>query len=391
MSKSDLYIDGEYMNTKTTPFPRRSFIASAAALGVVALINPSKAFAEDAASVQAEADSAASSLKSMQSNLDKASNDYTQALMDQQQAQDNMDAAQQQIDQQNQQIADLQSKLGTRARSMYRTGGNSMLDVIFGSVTFQELATNWDILSTMNDQDAQLVDETKTAREQLEAAKQEYSQQEQVAAQKADEAGQKKAQAESLVAQQQALYNSLSAQVVQKLQEERAAQEAAAAAQVAAVVAATPQSTGGSSTPSDSNTGSSDTGAGTGGSDTGGYSSGGGNVPSYDGGGDAVSRAGRCIGAPYATGGVGPGSYDCSGFVSYCLTGEHIRLGTTYTFMGWPQVSLSEAQPGDVLVNDDHCGLYIGNGMMIDAQYAGVTAESIHGWFQWDRIVRYPG
>jgi len=44
-----------------------------------------------------------------------------------------------------------------------------------------------------------------------------------------------------------------------------------------------------------------------------------------------------------------------------------------------------------VLVNDEHCGLYIGGDMMIDAQYAGVTAESIHGWFQYDRIVRYPG
>jgi len=363
MSKSDLYIDGEYMNTKTTPFPRRSFIASAAALGVVALINPSKAFAEDAASVQAEADSAASSLKSMQSNLDKASNDYTQALMDQQQAQDNMDAAQQQIDQQNQQIADLQSKLGTRARSMYRTGGNSMLDVIFGSVTFQELATNWDILSTMNDQDAQLVDETKTAREQLEAAKQEYSQQEQVAAQKADEAGQIKAQAESVVAQQQAIYNSLSAQAAQLLQQQREAEEAAAAAAAAAVVEESAK--GGSSyTPPDNNNG-----GGSDNSDNGGSTSGG----SWDGGADTVSRAYACIGAPYVWAAVGPGGYDCSGLVSYCLTGQHTRLGSTSTFMGWTQVS--NPQPGDVCTSWEHCGIYIGGGQMIHAPDFGQTVK----------------
>ena len=32
---------------------------------------------------------------------------------------------------------------------------------------------------------------------------------------------------------------------------------------------------------------------------------------------------------------------DCSGFVSYCLTGAYSRLGTTYTFLTWTQVSLS--------------------------------------------------
>lgn len=155
------------METKRTLFSRRSFVIGTAALGAMAVIDPSVAFADDAASVQAEADSAAASLKSMQSNLDKASNDYTQALMDQQQAQDNMDAAQQQIDQQSQQIADLQSKLGTRARSMYRSGSNTFIDVLLGSTTFEAFTSNWDILNSMNDQDAQMVDQTKTDRKSV--------------------------------------------------------------------------------------------------------------------------------------------------------------------------------------------------------------------------------
>ena len=53
--------------------------------------------------------------------------------------------------------------------------------------------------------------------------------------------------------------------------------------------------------------------------------------------------------AEYAWGACAPGSFDCSGFVSYCLTGSYIRLGTTFDFLTWPQVS--DPQPGDVCVN----------------------------------------
>ena len=54
---------------------------------------------------------------------------------------------------------------------MYRTGGSTFIDVLFGSATFDEFATNMDMLNTMNEDDANTVAETKTAREELEAAK----------------------------------------------------------------------------------------------------------------------------------------------------------------------------------------------------------------------------
>ena len=52
-------------------------------------------------------------------------------------------------------------------------------------------------------------------------------------------------------------------------------------------------------------------------------------------GGSVVSRAYSKLGCAYSWGGIGPDSFDCSGFVSYCLTGRYCRLGTTGTFMGW--------------------------------------------------------
>ena len=110
--------------------------------------------------------------------------------------------------------------------------------------------------------------------------------------------------------------------------------------------------------------------------------------PAYEGGSDTVSRAYACLGAPYVWGAVGPGGYDCSGLVSYCLTGVHERLGTTYTFMEWPAVS--DPQPGDVCVNWGHTGIYIGNNQMIHAATYGVGV--IVGPVQAGMIiVRYPG
>ncbi len=86
-------------------------------------------------------------------------------------------------------------------------------------------------------------------------------------------------------------------------------------------------------------------------------------------GGSIVSRAYSQLGKPYVWGACGPSSFDCSGFVSYCLTGSYTRLGTTLTFMGWTRVS--NPQPGDVVTTATHCGIYIGNGQMIHAPHTG--------------------
>lgn len=95
--------------------------------------------------------------------------------------------------------------------------------------------------------------------------------------------------------------------------------------------------------------------------------------PSYDvfTGNSIVDRAYGWVGnAEYVWGACSPGAFDCSGFVSYCLTGSYSRLGTTYTFLAWPKVS--DPQPGDVCVNAGHCGIYIGGGQMIHAATEGV-------------------
>ena len=98
---------------------------------------------------------------------------------------------------------------------------------------------------------------------------------------------------------------------------------------------------------------------------------GGGSEPSYDSssGNAAVDRAMSKQGLPYAWGEAGPDSFDCSGLVSYALTGSYVHTWTTYDFMSWPRVS--DPQPGDVCTTSTHCGLYIGGGMMVHAPHSG--------------------
>lgn len=95
--------------------------------------------------------------------------------------------------------------------------------------------------------------------------------------------------------------------------------------------------------------------------------------PGYDvsTGNAIVDRAYAWVGrAEYVWGGCSPGAFDCSGFVSYCVTGVYARIGTTYTFLGFPRVS--DPQPGDICTSETHCGIYIGGGQMIHASDYGV-------------------
>ena len=296
-----------------------------------------------AAEKQAEAEEALANLNAMQETLDRLSAEYGEALAAQEEAEQNRDAAEARLKEINEQIKNLQSRLGDRAREMYRNGSSTFVEMLLGAASFEEFATSWDVLNKVNENDADMVKERKELAEEAEEQANIYNEQARIAAQKSQEAAEAEAQAESTVAEMQAIYDALSAEAARLLEEERAAQAAAEAAARAAEEAQKKNDEPGGG--------------------------GGGDVIEPD-DGTVVGRAQACIGKPYVWGGVGPGGYDCSGLVSYCLSGSHTRLGTTYTFMKWPRVS--DPQPGDVCVNSGHTGIYIGGGQMIHAATYGV-------------------
>ena len=91
------------------------------------------------------------------------------------------------------------------------------------------------------------------------------------------------------------------------------------------------------------------------------------------------------------------GVFDCSGFVSYALTGIYSRLGTTYTFTHndslYPQITTP--QPGDIVIrhsNDDedycHCGIYYMHNLMIECRFSrGVIIEEFDSSYHFRRYL----
>ncbi len=384
------------MSEHTRPFSRRAFVGGAAAFGIslcLPTLTPTPAHAVTAAEKQAEANAALEKLNAMQEKLDRASDAHFEAVEERKAAEARMDEAQGRIDDASSRISELQGQLGDRARSMYRSGSSTFLDLLLGSTTFQAFASNWDLLNDMNENDANMVEETKTLRAEVESEKAVYTEQRDVADQKAKEAEAVQAEAEVLVDQMAETYNSLSAEAAELLRQEEEAREAAAreAARRAeeemrrqaeaeeAAARERQQSNGGGNNDSSNDGGGNNDSSDDGSSDDEPKPSSSGNSkPQSVSGNTVVDRAYGELGKPYAWGAVGPNSYDCSGLVSYCLTGSHSRLGTTGTFMGWTHVS--NPQPGDICVNSHHCGIYIGDGQMIHAPRTGdvVKVSGVH-------------
>lgn len=282
------------------------------------------------------------------------------------------------ITQKQQEIADGQSKLSTYVAGEYKTGGLSLLQVLTGVDDLSDMLNRLFYYGKVSDKQAQTIQQVKDLKQQLTDKQAEQEKNVADTQKKVDELNAQQAEAQSVV-------NSLDSQ----LQAELAAEAEANAALQAGINASTAEK----ATVSNETAGTTENNDG---------NKGGGSnqptpaptpqptpaptpapaptpqppSPSVE-GGTVVSRAYSKLGCAYSWGGIGPNSFDCSGFVSYCLTGRYCRLGNTGTFMGWTRVS--DPQPGDVVVNSYHTGIYIGGGQMIHASdyNTGVIISSV--------------
>ena len=294
------------------------------------------------------------------------------------------------ITQKQQEIADGQAKLSTYVAGEYKTGGLSLLQVLTGVDDLSDMLNRLFYYGKVSDKQAQTIQEVKELKQQLTYKQAEQEKNVAATQKKVDELNAQQAEAQSVV-------NSLDSQ----LQAELAAEAEANAALQAGINASTAEK----ATISNETAGTTET-TNSGGGQSASTNQGGGSsqstqtqqpststqtqqpstpaptptpsTPSQSvDGGSVVSRAYSKLGCAYSWGGIGPNSFDCSGFVSYCLTGRYCRLGTTGTFMGWTRVS--DPQPGDVVVNSYHTGIYIGGGQMIHASdyNTGVIISSV--------------
>ena len=253
---------------------------------------------------------AAPSEAELTETLDKCSVDYYEAMAARDTAQAAYDEANSRVTYCNSKIPELQGKLGERAKSLYVNGTGSIIELLTGATSIQDLINNIQLLTIMSNKDTAMIRECQQLREEL---------------------SQQLAALESNLAEAQAQAN--------------AASDALSKAQAAIDDA--------------HNQGYEPGGGG-----------GGGHIDPTTGNAIADRALGE-QGKPYGTAGVGPDYYDCSGLVSYAVLGRHQRLGSTETFMGYPRLSSPEI--GCICTHWTHCGIYVADGTMCHSPTYGQT------------------
>jgi peptidoglycan DL-endopeptidase CwlO len=91
---------------------------------------------------------------------------------------------------------------------------------------------------------------------------------------------------------------------------------------------------------------------------------------------------------PYAWGGDGPSSFDCSGLVQWSFAQAGVALPRTAADQArtGPAVPVSQLEPGDLLFYHtdptapgyiSHVAIYLGNGWMIQAPQPGLRVQEV--------------
>lgn len=328
---------------------KQVFLASVLASSMV--VTP--VFADDVSNLQNSKNAAQSEVNSLQSELTSVMNELSQIESDLISVGEEITKKEGELvvaeEEEQQQYEDMK----LRIKYMYEAGGTSAFESLVASEDFSDFVNNAEYVQNVHSYDRQKLAEYVETKEKIETLKSDLEKDQKEIESKQAEYEEKGNNLDAMITSKSAEVADLDAQIQQAAAEAEAERQRREAEAAAAAAQNNPQRP---TTPNPSNP---NPGNGGGGGNT---------APSVD-PGSVVGRAQSQLGKPYQWGACGPNSFDCSGFVSYCLTGRFARLGTTLTFMGWPRVS--NPQPGDVCTTTTHCGIYIGNGQMIHAPQTG--------------------
>lgn len=278
--------------------------------------------------------------------------------------------------------------LTERLVEIYKQGRLGVLDMLVGSASFSELVNNIDLLQRVSEQDALLVEQVKSYREEVSIRQADLARQLEEEKRLAAEVEAAKNKVEQQLAAAEEALAGKEAQIAQLEKEEaerqarlaeearkraeearkRAAEEAERKAAEAAAKKAAEQGSAAQKTAAlDSPKGSSVS------------------VPESASSNDVVSIAMQYLGCPYVWAGASPSGFDCSGFVMYVYkkVGVSLPHSSRMQYSCGQPVSRSELQPGDLVFFYNpisHVGIYIGDGKMIHAAGRGKDVRISEVW-----------
>ncbi|WP_323747843.1 C40 family peptidase [Catenulispora rubra] len=319
---------------KTITAPRTAVTLATATVGSIALV-PGLAHADPTANLN----DVKNQVNSLHQQAEQASEAYDQAATNLASLQHKVDQIQARITAEQTQLTTAQSSLGSLAAASYRAGGvDSSLELMLSASpdSFLQQAT------AMTEVSSHSADSMKTAQEikrQLDQDKAEASSDLQQLQKTRDQMAANKAAIDAKEKQAQALLDSLTpTQRTQYVQQQSQQNQKAQTPPTGLPTAPNARAA------------------------------------------IAVAFAEAQVGKPYVYGAAGPRSFDCSGLTmaAWAAAGVSMAHSSSSQAYEFPQVSESNAQPGDLFIyygSLHHVGIYVGHGEVVHAPYPGTTVQ----------------
>ena len=308
---------------------------------------------KDKEAAQSEVDSLQSKLTDLLSKISQLEGDLISKGQEITQAEEDLAAAQEKEEEQYE-------AMKLRIKFMYEEGDTSVLETLVSAKDFSDLVNKAEYVQNVHSYDRKMLEEYVATKQQVQDLKSTLETEMDNLENMQAEFESDKENLDATLASKQDELGSLDEQLqaaAEKAAEEQRRQEEAQ------------QANNNNNSSNNNNSNKKPSGGG-----------GGGSNPSYEGQGNTavaqkiVQAAYSQLGVPYVWGGTQPGvGLDCSGLVQYChaVAGISLPHYSESQYAGGRKVSSPE--PGDICWKPGHVGIYIGGGMMIEAQQTGTN------------------